>query len=213
MYPGDWYDADYWDRPGGKSGFAHAYTWDRLGPFFQATATHIVEQFNPASTLDVGCGKGFLVKALVDWGVDAYGLDLSPYAIRHAPADVAGRVRVADITQTGLLEPVDLVTCFDVLEHLPAETIPHVLRRLESAGSQWLVCNIGLADSPTPDPDVSHINLQTRGWWLETFAEVLPDWILVDGYGGSCWWFNVPAMLFVMRREKAREGTLRVLPS
>ena len=202
MFGGDWYDADYWDHPAaGKSGFIRPYMWDHLGDHFQATAAHIVERFSPSSSLDVGCGKGFLVKALLDLGVDAYGLDLSEYAIQHCPPDVADRVRVDDITGPGLLEPVHLVTAFDVLEHLPEATIPHVLARLEGAGSEWLICNIGLADSPTPDPDASHINLQTRQWWLDTFNEHLPDWRLVDGYGAGCWWFNVPDMLFTLRRR------------
>jgi ubiquinone/menaquinone biosynthesis C-methylase UbiE len=41
--------------------------------------------------LDVGCAKGFLVKDLADQGMDAYGLDISEYALRQTPPDMAGR--------------------------------------------------------------------------------------------------------------------------
>ena len=34
--------------------------------------------------LDIGCGKGFLVKDLVNIGMDAYGIDLSSYALRNS---------------------------------------------------------------------------------------------------------------------------------
>ncbi|HEY4636238.1 MAG TPA: methyltransferase domain-containing protein, partial [Rhodospirillales bacterium] len=42
--------------------------------------------------LDVGCAKGFLVKDLVDQGMDAYGLDVSAYALAHAPPEATGRL-------------------------------------------------------------------------------------------------------------------------
>lgn len=42
--------------------------------------------------LDVGCAKGFLVKDLVDQGMDAYGLDISAYALAHAPPETRGRL-------------------------------------------------------------------------------------------------------------------------
>ena len=33
--------------------------------------------------LDVGCAKGFLVKDFLDLGIDAYGLDISEYALKN----------------------------------------------------------------------------------------------------------------------------------
>ena len=42
--------------------------------------------------LDVGCAKGFLIKDLVDQGIDAYGLDVSAYALAHAPPEATGRL-------------------------------------------------------------------------------------------------------------------------
>lgn len=42
--------------------------------------------------LDIGCGKGFLVKDLVDLGIDAYGLDISDYGIKNSPNDIIGRL-------------------------------------------------------------------------------------------------------------------------
>ena len=44
--------------------------------------------------LDVGCAKGFLVKDLLDVcpGLEAFGLDVSEYALMHAHPDVVGRL-------------------------------------------------------------------------------------------------------------------------
>jgi ubiquinone/menaquinone biosynthesis C-methylase UbiE len=46
--------------------------------------------------LDVGCAKGFLVKDLMLAcpGLEAFGLDISPYALMHCEADVIGRLHL-----------------------------------------------------------------------------------------------------------------------
>jgi SAM-dependent methyltransferase len=44
--------------------------------------------------LDIGCAKGFLVKDLmgVSPGLEAFGLDISLYALQHCETDVVGRL-------------------------------------------------------------------------------------------------------------------------
>jgi ubiquinone/menaquinone biosynthesis C-methylase UbiE len=46
--------------------------------------------------LDVGCAKGFLVKDFLDRGINAYGIDISSYAIANCHKDVVTRVKVAN---------------------------------------------------------------------------------------------------------------------
>lgn len=84
----------------------------------------------PTRILDLGCHSGWLTSFLATWtGAFVTGLDFSKSAIaygrRHRPAL---RLEVADITKT-LAFPdghFDLVTAFDVLEHLP--DVPMLLR-------------------------------------------------------------------------------------
>lgn len=51
--------------------------------------------------LDVGCGKGFLVKDLMQAcpGLDAFGIDISEYAVMNCEPEVAGRLRVGNAMQ------------------------------------------------------------------------------------------------------------------
>ena len=56
--------------------------------FFGLVADHIVKQIRPRKVLDAGCAKGFLVEALRDRGVEAYGIDLSEYAIGEVRRDI-----------------------------------------------------------------------------------------------------------------------------
>ena len=44
--------------------------------------------------LDVGCAKGFLVKDLLGEGMDAYGLDVSEYALKNCEPEVVGRLHL-----------------------------------------------------------------------------------------------------------------------
>lgn len=62
--------------------------------------------------LDVGCAKGFLVEDFRSWGVEAYGIDVSEYAISCAIEDIKPYLVVGD-ARTYLTNYSDLE--FDVL--------------------------------------------------------------------------------------------------
>jgi SAM-dependent methyltransferase len=51
--------------------------------------------------LDIGCGKGFLVKDLLKVcpGLEAFGLDVSEYAVMNCEPEVVGRLHVGNATQ------------------------------------------------------------------------------------------------------------------
>jgi len=51
--------------------------------------------------LDIGCAKGFLVKDLMAAcpGVEAFGLDISQYAVTHCEPGVVGRLQVGNAVQ------------------------------------------------------------------------------------------------------------------
>ena len=62
-------------------------------------AEDIVKHFNLRSghrVLDVGCAKGFLVKDLMTVcpGLEAFGLDISEYALMHCEPEVVGRLHL-----------------------------------------------------------------------------------------------------------------------
>lgn len=86
----------------------------------------------PSQILDLGCHSGWLTSYLATWtGAAVTGLDFSESAIaygrQHRPML---HLEVADITQP-LAFPsshFDLVTAFDVLEHLPG--VPALLREV-----------------------------------------------------------------------------------
>lgn len=110
------YDASYFDGNSQplrhNAGYSKYKRWYRnegensLGEFWKDKAAHWANHLVLAgkSVLDVGCAKGFLVEDLVDMGVDAYGIDVSSYAIETAEdsaklrrPDLADRFYVGDV--------------------------------------------------------------------------------------------------------------------
>ena len=84
--------------------------------------------------LDVACGTGKSLEALLDLGYEAVGCDGSPGMAAVAAAKLAGRARVfvADMCGLPALGGFDLVTCLDdALNHLPTpELVTAALRAM-----------------------------------------------------------------------------------
>lgn len=87
--------------------------------------------------LDVGCGRGHLVKALTAGGVDAWGIDLNPQA-----SELAGEDRVRTMSATALDfegASFDAVVSFHALEHIPdAEGAVREVARVVKPGGKVL---------------------------------------------------------------------------
>lgn len=88
------YGEMYWDGPReyGYGGYWYDGRW-------RPVARDVIAQYSlkpGMRLLDVGCGKGFLVKDLMLEcpGLEAFGLDVSPYAILHAPEELVGRLHL-----------------------------------------------------------------------------------------------------------------------
>jgi 2-polyprenyl-3-methyl-5-hydroxy-6-metoxy-1,4-benzoquinol methylase len=195
------YDRDYYEA-GGQGSSYHGYTWDRLSTYFKATARHICEHFKPGTLLDVGCAKGYLVKALVDLGVDACGMDASAYAIENAPADVSERL-VQGVVQALPYKDAafDVVTAMDILEHIPEDEAATVCRELLRVSRGLVVTNILTLEIPDYT-DRTHITVKPQAWWeslfMKTGGQVLP---VQPYYDPGIWWFNIPERIVVVQKK------------
>lgn len=89
--------------------------------------------------LDVGCGKGHLVRALSELGVDAVGIDLNPNA---ADVAVVPRVRTMSATNLDFEDGAfDAVVSFHAIEHIPPieEVLREISRVVKPTGKVLLV--------------------------------------------------------------------------
>jgi glycosyltransferase involved in cell wall biosynthesis/SAM-dependent methyltransferase len=132
--------------------------------FFATIAERIVCDMRVRSALDVGCAKGFLVEALRDRGVEAFGFDISTYAIDQVREDVRPYCLVASILEY-VPRRVDLVVCIEVLEHLHESEAEAAVGKLCQCADDIL-----FSSTPTDETEPTHINVQPVEYWADLFA-------------------------------------------
>ena len=113
----------------------------------------------PKSLLDVGCGEGWLVRALANRGIDALGIDVVPAFIEFAQKAGAGRFRTLayeDMSPATLNAQFDVVVCnFSLLGHASVHHLFQQVPPLLHAGGALIVQTlhpvIACGDEPYAD--------------------------------------------------------------
>lgn len=132
--------------------------------FFDGVAEAIVREFHPTTVLDAGCAMGFLVEALRKRGVEAWGVDVSEFAISQVDDSVREYCSVGTLADP-LPRRYDLVVCIEVLEHVqPAET-DRAIANICAATDRLL-----LSTSPDDYGEATHLNVQPPEAWSATLA-------------------------------------------
>jgi SAM-dependent methyltransferase len=143
--------------------------------------------------LDVGCAYGYASEILASLGYETFSVDLSKWGVRQAKTRFGGGDSLVCDAQTMLpftTDCFDLVTCFDVLEHLPFPE--KALRNMLASCKGSLICTTPnrRVEKPvrrvTRDYDETHVSVKYPSEWkgilnemgnftlvkIETFYEV-----------------------------------------
>jgi len=126
----------------------------------------------PASVTDYGCAKGFFVRALLEQGHDARGVDISGYALSCANPPVSGNLRHVDELDGWASRPSAYGFCKDTLEHCRSEAeLAESLRRMAGLAKRWLLI-VPLADDgkyriAKYERDVTHEIRWNEAQWLK----------------------------------------------
>jgi SAM-dependent methyltransferase len=84
--------------------------------------------------LDVGCAKGFLVKDLMLAcpGLEAFGLDVSLYALMHAEKEVIGRLHLGTAEKLPFPDNTfDCVLCLNTVHNFPRPRAIKVMQEIQ----------------------------------------------------------------------------------
>jgi ubiquinone/menaquinone biosynthesis C-methylase UbiE len=168
----NFYDEDYFEHgvTSGKSGY-QGYTMEQG---YIDLAKDLAKYFKPTKALDLGCAKGYLVQGLRLLGIETYGIDVSEYAVSTAPENIKKFVCVGSTTDLSRFKDkeFDLITCYDILEHLTDEelskTLPEITRVLKPSGYLTMKCPFIKYDW---DADKSHINIKPEVEWITLFNQ------------------------------------------
>jgi 2-polyprenyl-3-methyl-5-hydroxy-6-metoxy-1,4-benzoquinol methylase len=129
--------------------------------------------------LDVGCAYGFASAVLESLGYETFGVDVSRWGVQQAKATSGGNFVICDAQALFpfKVESFDLVTCFDVLEHLqfPETAIRNMLQSSKDA----LVCTTPNRNVEKPvrkimrDFDETHVSVKSPSEWEKSIREVI----------------------------------------
>lgn len=171
----DLYDEEYFERgiETGKSCYSR-YRW--IPELTIPMVYHVIRHLGLRDgdrVLDYGCAKGYVVKALRLLGLEAYGCDVSRYALERADPDARpfcwllnGRIIAPNLKY-------DWIISKDVLEHMNAEALGEFLSQSSDFSSRAFHI-IPLGDKgafriPEYSRDSTHHIAEDETWWIAQF--------------------------------------------
>ena len=111
--------------------------------------------------------KVFFVNALRIVGCDAWGEDISEYAVENCHPNVRDYVSLPNDKE------YDLLICKDVLEHVEVEDIPSVLQKFKKKSNSFsFVIPLGDDDRfriREYEVDITHVTKKDEEWWIKMF--------------------------------------------
>jgi ubiquinone/menaquinone biosynthesis C-methylase UbiE len=184
------YGREYFD---GDRGYGYGgYSYDgRWKPIAEDIITHF--ELKPGDRiLDIGCAKGFLVKDLMVAlrGLEAFGLDISDYALRHCEPEVVGRLHRGSAIDLPFPDrSFDAVISINTLPNLPRAECILALREIERVTKKS--CAYVQVDSYFTDDE----RRLFEEWVLTAYTHDYPDgWRRIfdeAGYRGDYYWTHV----------------------
>lgn len=152
---------EYYYQHGCGEPYVRNDTWLNM---FGGIARRIKTEINPRSVLDAGCAMGFLVECLRNEGVEAFGIDISNYAIEHAHESIQPYVRVASVSEP-FNRRYDLIVTIEVLEHMERSEAEKAVENLCKFTDDIL-----FSSTPFDYREATHYNVQMPEYWAEQFA-------------------------------------------
>jgi ubiquinone/menaquinone biosynthesis C-methylase UbiE len=146
---------------------------------FKPLCEVVKKHFHPLRVLDVGCAKGSLVYAFRATGIEAFGVDVSSYAISCAPKTLRSFLSKVDLDKERLPfndNYFDLITFFGSIEYLHnhKHTIAEIERVLVNGGSLLMTTLYKRSKK-----DIYRINIHNKAFWIKQFN---PRWIIPKSY-------------------------------
>lgn len=163
------YDEAYFLK-GTKSGYGGKfapYTAATFLPRARKTARMLINMFEPKTALELGCARGYLTMALRELGVDAQGIDISPWAIENAPQQVRPFLTLGDASKLYIYDKsFDLVVAIDLPEHIEEKQVPLAVSEWCRVALHFVYLKVPIIDNGI---DETHVTIKPALWWIRQF--------------------------------------------
>lgn len=170
------YDRNYFER-GIESGVSCYQNYRWIPELTVPLAMTIIDYLGIArgnTILDFGCAKGFLVKALRLLYRNAYGMDISDYALDNADPEIRPFCqKYHNPASLRIFRPLDYCIAKDVFEHIEIEELQLILRLLK-VYTLFAIIPLGSSEgfiARNNDLDVTHITCCSHEEWVKIFIE------------------------------------------
>lgn len=153
--------------------------------------------FDKAKTaLDIGCSFGFFVQGMRELGINAYGCDVSKEALEKAPKNLKKYLSEMDVKDLKFEDDAfELVTVFDLLEHLYVEEFMKAISEISRIASELIIISspvIGwraepwLTDLTYHDRNLQeHVSTYPWDFWVRRFTDLKKfDFFFCELWGG-----------------------------
>ncbi len=181
----------------------------RLLPDAQEFTRRIVEGGGCRSGLDIGCGKSSYLSAfrpkLRTIGLDAFqrSLDISREANVHDEYILANIISTPaeEILKANRGEKFDIVTLFDVIEHLPKDLGWELLAKAEALAARFVLLQTPYGFLEQGPEDGNPFQRHLSGWFPHDFEGVgykvagSAGTRFFHGYAGQ-WKYNFPGVKY-----------------
>lgn len=176
---GEFFDKEYFED-GVRTGTSLYENYRWLPELAFARASVIKRLYPEKRILEIGAAKGYLVYALRLLNVEAYGYEISKYAIDNCKEEVVDYM----FANRHLVPNVDVIVGKDVLEHIPKGLLEDELG--------WMCCRCeeALFTIPLGDCgryrvaefhyDKTHFIIENEEWWARMFIET--GFVIKDFY-------------------------------
>jgi len=155
------YNNGYYE--GNGSCYIGDYNWEGEKEISRGYAKELKRIYNPKTVLDIGCAKGFLMRALGELKIDAYGCDITNI-------DIGDKKKVCDV-RDGLpydKDSFDICCSYSTFEHIDEHYINKLMKEVYRVARHgfYLEVPIGLKDYNDPIGDISHVTYYTPSFWI-----------------------------------------------
>jgi len=168
----EFYDEDY--LKGNKiakmslGGGAFKERWDNNGAFYNTAivVSKIMQNEKLDSVLDVGCGRGWVVRHLLNLGYKAEGCEYGEFAVKNSVCNSV----YGDLCKTLPYEynSFDVITCQGVLSHLPERYLKNAIEELYRITKNVLITNILIQEHTD---QWYHLIIEKPDYWKPIFNE------------------------------------------